>query len=211
MIMKAFEAVLTPNHGLSGVRGLLASLPDADVIAIAAASSRNAELTKPPGALGRLEDVAVWLAGWQGTATPGVTAPAIAVFAGNHAVTQRGVSPYPSDVTAQMVANFAAGGAAINQICQAGGIQLSVHPIDLDHPAGDIADGAAMTETSVPRHFGRRHGGGAARMRSVRRRRNGHRQHDGRRRDLCGAVRGRRRALRRPRYRGSTMRALSAR
>ena len=153
MIMKAFEAVLTPNHDLSGVRGLLASLPDADATAAAAAASRNGELTKPPGALGRLEDVAIWLAGWQGTPTPAVTAPAIAVFAGNHAVTHRGVSPYPSDVTAQMVANFAAGGAAINQICKAGGIQLSVHPIDLDHPAGDIADGAAMTENECAQHF----------------------------------------------------------
>jgi nicotinate-nucleotide--dimethylbenzimidazole phosphoribosyltransferase len=152
MIMKAFEAVLTPNHDLSGVRGLLASLPDADATAAAAAAARNGELTKPPGALGRLEDVAIWLAGWQGTPTPAVTAPAIAVFAGNHAVTQRGVSPYPSDVTAQMVANFAAGGAAINQICKAGGIQLSVHPIGLDHPAGDIVVGAAMTQDECARH-----------------------------------------------------------
>lgn len=153
MIMKAFEAVLTPGHDLSGVRELLAKLPDADATAATAATARNGELTKPPGALGRLEDVAVWLAGWQGTPTPAVTKPAIAVFAGNHGVTQRGVSPYPSDVTAQMVANFAAGGAAINQICQAGGIQLSVHAIDLEHPAGDIAGGDAMTDDACAQHI----------------------------------------------------------
>lgn len=151
--MKAFEAVLSPDHDLSGIRVLLATLPAADATATAAAAARNSELTKPPGALGRLEDIAIWLAGWQGRATPAVTAPAIAVFAGNHAVTQRGVSPYPSDVTAQMVANFAAGGAAINQICAAGGIRLSVHPIALEQPAGDIAAGDAMTDNECARHF----------------------------------------------------------
>lgn len=151
--MNAIDSGPTTDLSLARVRALLATLPGADAAARAAAVARNGELTKPPGALGRLEDVAIWLAGWQGTATPAVTAPAIAVFAGNHGVTQRGVSPYPSDVTQQMVANFAAGGAAINQICRAGGIRLSVHPIMLDTPVGDIVATAAMTEAWCAQHI----------------------------------------------------------
>ncbi len=151
--MKAFDAVLTPAHDLSGLSALLDVLPEADATAIEAAQARDGELTKPPGALGRLEEIAIWLAGWQGTSTPAITSPAIAVFAGNHAVTRKGVSPYPSDVTAQMVANFAAGGAAINQICTTGGIRLSVHPVELDNPAADITEAAAMTADACARHI----------------------------------------------------------
>jgi nicotinate-nucleotide--dimethylbenzimidazole phosphoribosyltransferase len=138
---------------LAGVRQLLADLPKADGAAVEAARRRNGELTKPPGALGRLEEVAIWLAGWQGTALPQVAAPAIAVFAGNHGVTARGVSPYPADVTAQMVANFAAGGAAINQICAAGGVRLSVHPVELHRPTGDMVTAAALSEADCAAHM----------------------------------------------------------
>lgn len=151
--MTAFETVLTPDGKLSGVRALLQALPEADATSVTAARARDGELTKPPGSLGRLEDLAVWLAGWQGTPVPAVRSPAIAVFAGNHGVTAQGVSPYPPDVTAQMVANFAAGGAAINQICAAGGIALSVHPIALGQPSGDISTGAAMTADECASHF----------------------------------------------------------
>lgn len=150
--MKAFEAVLAGN-GFAGVHALLSKLPDVDTTSVAAARVRNDELTKPPGALGHLEDIAVWLAGWQGTSTPSVRHPAIAVFAGNHGVTKQGVSPFPSDVTAQMVANFSAGGAAINQICQAGGIHLSVHPIAIDTPTEDMTEAAAMTVDACLAHM----------------------------------------------------------
>ena len=88
-----------------------------DAAAVDAARARQAELTKPVGSLGWLEDIAKWLAGWQGGA-PHVDAPLVAVFAGNHGVVSRGVSAYPASVTRAMVANFAAGGAAINQICK---------------------------------------------------------------------------------------------
>lgn len=150
--MKAFEAVLA-GDGLEGFRSLLAELPAVDTTSISAAAARDSELTKPPGALGRLEDIAVWLAGWQGTPTPAVQKPAIAVFAGNHGVTRRGVSPYPSDVTAQMVANFSTGGAAINQICEAGDIHLSIHPVSLDTPTADFTVEAAMTAADCAAHI----------------------------------------------------------
>ena len=74
---------------------------------------RQQNLTKPPGSLGRLEELAIWLAQWQGRESPRLERVTIAVFAGNHGVAARGVSAYPQAVTAQMVANFAGGGAAI--------------------------------------------------------------------------------------------------
>ena len=110
----------------------------------AEAAARNATLTKPAGALGRLEDVAVWLSGWQGAATPRADRIRVAVFAGNHGIAARGVSAYPAEVTAQMVANFAAGGAAINQLARLGGAELVVVPLDLDRPTRDFTAEAAM-------------------------------------------------------------------
>lgn len=138
---------------LDDLPNLLKDLPEADAAARADAEQRNAELTKPAGALGRLEALAMWLAGWQGTPRPDILAPSIAVFAGNHGVTRQGVSPFPHVVTAQMVANFAAGGAAINQLCSAGGIALRVHPLDLDYPTEDITTSPAMTPQDCARHF----------------------------------------------------------
>ena len=121
-----------------------ASAPDAQ--ALEAARARNSHLTKPPGALGRMEDVAIWMAGWQGRERPQLEKQQVLVFAGNHGVTAQGVSAFPSEVTAQMVANFEAGGAAINQLCQAFGADLTVVPIALDRPTADFTTEAAMTE-----------------------------------------------------------------
>ena len=95
--------------------------PDRIAAARAAAEARNGQLTKPPGALGRLEEIAIWYAGWRGDARPRVTAPQVVVFAGNHGVAARGVSAFPPEVTVQMVANFEAGGAAINQLAGVAG------------------------------------------------------------------------------------------
>ncbi len=80
--------------------------------------SGNRLLTKPPRSLGRLEELAIWLAHWQRRDNPRLDLVTIAVFAGNHGVAARGVSAYPQEVTEQMVANFARGGAAINQIAR---------------------------------------------------------------------------------------------
>ena len=83
-------------------------------------------LTKPPGSLGRLETLVVQLAGISGSASPRIERPAVVVFAADHGVTAQGVSAYPSSVTAQMVANFEAGGAAINVLARAAGAELVV-------------------------------------------------------------------------------------
>jgi len=87
---------------------------------------------KAAGSLGRLEELAIWLARWQRRELPCLDRITIAVFAGNHGVAARGVSAYPQAVTEQMVANFARGGAAINQIAKLAGASLRVVPIELD-------------------------------------------------------------------------------
>ena len=131
---------------LNLLAGLAATLPRADEAAILAARARQDSLTKPPGSLGKLEDLAVFMAGWRATARPVIKRAQAVVFAGNHGVCAQGVNVYPQAVTAQMVANFTAGGAAINQLCRANGADLSVVPLDLDRPTTDFTTGPAMTD-----------------------------------------------------------------
>lgn len=123
-------------------------LPDLDAMTVARA--RQAELTKPAGSLGRLEDVAAFLAAWSLTGgRPCVDHVQLHVFAGNHGVTAQGVSPFPADVTQQMVANFTAGGAAINQLTDAFGIDLHITPLHLERPTADVTSGPAMDEAET--------------------------------------------------------------
>ena len=124
----------------------LRALPGSDTDAIAAAAARQAQLTKPAGSLARLEQLALFFAGWQGRAIPALDQGRVLIFAGNHGVTVHGVSAFPATVTAQMVANFNAGGAAINALAAAASLDLRVVPIDLDRPTADFTQGAAMSE-----------------------------------------------------------------
>ncbi len=130
---------------LAEFAALVAAAPGADTAARTAASDRNGQLTKPPGALGRLEDLALWVASWQGTGRPAITAPQVLIFAGNHGVCAQGVSAFPSEVTVQMVANFQHGGAAINQLSKTFGATMAVHALDLDRPTADFTQAPAMT------------------------------------------------------------------
>lgn len=123
----------------------LADLPIADEAARAAARTRQGELTKPPGSLGRLEDVAVFMAGWQRRARPLVTRARAAVFAGNHGIVVHGVSAFPAAVTAEMVRNFRNGGAAINALAEAAGLELTVVALDLEIPTADFTVAPAMS------------------------------------------------------------------
>jgi nicotinate-nucleotide--dimethylbenzimidazole phosphoribosyltransferase len=121
-------------------------LPAADAAAEAAVAAREAMLTKPAGSLGRLEEAVAWLARWQGRNPPRLEHVDILVFAGNHGVTAQGVSAYPPAVTAQMVANFAAGGAAINQLARIADAHLRVLPLSLHQPTADFTAAPALTE-----------------------------------------------------------------
>ena len=123
----------------------LNGLPEPDLHALTAVQARQNSLTKPKGSLGRLETIVEWLAGWQ-THTPTLNNPKCIIFAGNHGITARGVSAYPADVTKQMVTNFRAGGAAINQLCHIADVTLDIVPIDLDNPTNDITQAPAMNE-----------------------------------------------------------------
>lgn len=138
-----------PFATLTEFRAILSSLTQPDAGAGAAARARDAVLTKPPGALGRLEDVAIWVAGWQGVDRPRMDRPQVIVFAGNHGVVAQGVSAFPAEVTVQMVANFRHGGAAINQLSRAFGATMSVHELELDRPTADFTEHPAMTEAEV--------------------------------------------------------------
>ncbi len=131
------------------IRALVGMMRGPDEAARAAVSAREAQLTKPAGALGRLEEIAVFIAGWQGRATPVISRPLVAIFAANHGVVKQGVSPFPPEVTRQMMENFTAGGAAINQICALFDIGLKVFDLALDHPTGDITEEAALDEKAA--------------------------------------------------------------
>lgn len=141
--------LLSEITSLDAVAALADTLPVADEGAIRAATDRQNSLTKPPGALGRLEELAIFMGGWRGTDRPTIEHAQALVFAGNHGVCAQGVNPFPQEVTAQMVANFQHGGAAINQLCRANGAELSVIALDLDQPTGDITQGAAMSEAET--------------------------------------------------------------
>ncbi len=134
---------------LAEFQAILQGASGPDQAAEAAAQERNGQLTKPPGALGRLEDLAIWYASWRGDGRPSLTAPQVIIFAGNHGVAARGVSAFPAEVTEQMVLNFQHGGAAINQLSKAFGAKMDVHALSLDTPTADFTQGPAMSEAAV--------------------------------------------------------------
>lgn len=128
------------------IRNLLKELPGPDPEAVQACRAREAQLTKPPGALGRLEGLSEWLCAWQGRHPPKAERVVVAVFAGNHGVVAQGVSAYPQEVTRQMVANFQNDGAAVNQICKSFGLGLKVFELALEKPTRDITCEPALEE-----------------------------------------------------------------
>lgn len=114
---------------------------------------RDAELVKPPGALGRLEEIVAWMAAWQGKSRPTMDRPLVAIFAANHGVVAQGVSKWPQGVTRQMMETFAAGGAAVNQICATYELGLKVFDLALDMPTADITQGPALDERAAAATF----------------------------------------------------------
>lgn len=136
-----------PQATLQEIRELLAAFGPADGASVEKAKAREGNLTKPPGSLGRLEGIAEWVAAWQGRHPPRADRPRVAVFAANHGVAAaHPVSAYPVAVTTQMVANFQAGGAAVNQLCLTHDAELRVYEMALEHPTADFTTGPAMTD-----------------------------------------------------------------
>lgn len=140
---------MQPFSDLDQIGALAASLAAPDAAAAATARQRQQSLTKPPGSLGRLEELAEFIAGWQGTSTPTIDRAQAIIFAGNHGVCAQGVNAFPQSVTAQMVKNFQTGGAAINQLCRQNNADLSVVAIALDRPTADFTQDAALTKTEL--------------------------------------------------------------
>src|ERR1700761_5761103 len=137
---------MTNFMSFAELRAVCLDLPSGHPSASAAVAQREASLTKPPRSLGRLEDIVAWLAHWQGHAPPRLDRVDILVFAGNHGVAGQGVSAYPAEVTAQMVANFSAGGAALNQLARSAGAKLRVIPLSLETPTADFTQLPALSE-----------------------------------------------------------------
>lgn len=115
-----------PGRAATGSDPFAFALPRADAGVRVSAVARQAELTKPPGSLGRLEELAIEIAAWQGTPAPTVRPAAALLFAADHPVTRHGVCPFPSEVTRAMVENFACGGAAASVLCAGLGVPLAV-------------------------------------------------------------------------------------
>lgn len=128
------------------IRDLLAKLPEADKDAAERVRTIFSKSGKPKNSLGRVEEIAEWLAAWTGRAPPFVRRPLVAIFAGNHGVARHGISSHPMAATADAVELCAAGGSAINQICVAYDLGLKVFDLALDVPTGDISREAALDE-----------------------------------------------------------------
>jgi nicotinate-nucleotide--dimethylbenzimidazole phosphoribosyltransferase len=140
-----------PVASFAEIRQLMREVPGPDLESASKAAAREAVLTKPAGALARLEEITQWLATWQGKHPPAVNHPRVAVFAGNHGVADLGVSAYPKEVTVQMVLNFQSGGAAVNQLCKNADADLRVYEMCLDQPTADFTQGPALSEEETAR------------------------------------------------------------
>lgn len=137
---------MTSAQPFDDFRNLFAHMPEGDVAQAGKVWSLFAKADKPQGSLGRIEDIAAWLARWTGRAPPQVLKPLVAIFAGNHGVAVHGVSPRAIEATAQRVELCAAGGAAINQICVASDLGLKVFDLALHLPTADITVEPALDE-----------------------------------------------------------------
>ena len=136
-------------ENLATIYDTIKEMPVKDIEAEARAIAHQNQLTKPPGALGILEELAVFLASWQRKTKPSLNSVQALVFAGNHGICSQGVNPYPQDVTSQMVENFKTGGAAINQLCEVSGANLNIVPLSLNKPTADFTKEEAMSELEL--------------------------------------------------------------
>jgi nicotinate-nucleotide--dimethylbenzimidazole phosphoribosyltransferase len=130
------------------IRSLLDGLPSPDSEAAAAVRERATRVLRPEGALARLDEVGVWLAGWQRTERPRVDDPAAVVFVADHGVAMEGVSAYPAGVTAAMLAALRDGVATANAIARSLGVRISVVDVGVGRPTGNLVGEPALDPAS---------------------------------------------------------------
>ena len=123
----------------------VASMPTRDDEAFAAVSGRAANILRPAGALARLDAVAAWVGGWQRCASPAIRRPAALIFAADHGVAAAGVSAYPTDVTAAMLAAYRAGKSTINAFAAIAGASVQAIDVGVGRPTGDIRTESALS------------------------------------------------------------------
>ena len=131
------------------IRNLLLLMPPASQVCVDEVRARESQLAKPEGSLGRLEEIVAFLAAWQGRSQPLVQRPLVALFLANHGLAERNISASPISMTRAMLDNFAAGGAAVNQICATYDVGLKVFELALDVPTKDIVTEPAMDEAEA--------------------------------------------------------------
>jgi nicotinate-nucleotide--dimethylbenzimidazole phosphoribosyltransferase len=127
------------------VAALLAGAPAPDQRAAAAVAERARQVLRPAGALSTLDELAVWLAAWQGTDRPAVRRPAGVVFAADHGVTGQGVSAYPAQVTAAMLRALREGAATACVLARHAGVALHVHDVGVGEPTADLSREPALS------------------------------------------------------------------
>jgi nicotinate-nucleotide--dimethylbenzimidazole phosphoribosyltransferase len=123
---------------MTWMREALADLRPADADAAAAVRARAADILRPAGALARLDEIAEWMAAWQATPTPAVRRPAALIFAADHGVASAGVSKYPTDVTAAMLAAYRAGKSTVSAFAAQVGATVTAIDVGVGRPTGDI-------------------------------------------------------------------------
>ncbi|MBK5332610.1 MAG: nicotinate-nucleotide--dimethylbenzimidazole phosphoribosyltransferase [Ilumatobacteraceae bacterium] len=123
---------------MSWLADVLATMPEPDRQAAESVRARAADILRPAGALARLDELAAWVAEWQGTANPAVRKPVALIFAADHGVAAGGVSKYPSDVTAAMLAAYRAGKSTISAFAAVAGATVSAVDVGVGRPTGDI-------------------------------------------------------------------------
>jgi nicotinate-nucleotide--dimethylbenzimidazole phosphoribosyltransferase len=120
-------------------------MPNQDEESASAVTDRAANILRPRGALARLDGIAAWVAGWQRTSSPAVVRPAALIFAADHGVSAAGVSAYPADVTAAMLAAYRAGKSTISAFAAIAGATVEAIDVGVGRPTGDIRVESAMS------------------------------------------------------------------
>lgn len=140
----SLSAMSGPSPTSANLRAALASGPQVDTASRRAAAERASQILRPPGALQRLDEVALHLAGWQRTESPSVERPAALIFASDHGVASEGVSAFPAEVTGAMLAAFEASKASISALASVAGSSVTAIDVGVGNPTGNLRVEPAM-------------------------------------------------------------------